>query len=312
MRWSQPLSQGPPPIPRFGHTMTLCGSKAIVYGGSSGAIHLSLNDHLAVLDLETMTWSSIVPAGVPPKPIHYHSGVVHGSKIYFYGGVKKCPGIFVLDMNSIDMLRIRNFQEAREFVQKKIDDSCLRVDVLLQREAQIEDMPVMNETVNFVRQNITLALAEMKKQLHVLIDEEAQFSVRTKNQWAKLEEAQALFEDQKTKMTVISHQQQSKVRLNIGGQRYETSMATLVKDGETMLAAMFSGLYCLPQDPVDNSFFIDRDGTHFRYILNYLRDGSFNAPTEPHLLRELLQEAEFYQIKGLIKLLRELTNSDED
>jgi len=173
-------------------------------------------------------------------------------------------------------------------------------------------MPVLNWTVNFVRQNVTLALAEMKRQLNVLIDEEAQFSQRIKTQWTKLEEAQARFEDQKTQMTVITFQQQSKVRLNIGGQRYETSMATLVKDGESMLAAMFSGLYCLPQDSGDNSYFIDRDGTHFRYILNYLRDGSFNAPTEPHLLRELLQEAEFYQIKGLIKLLRELTNYDEE
>lgn len=60
------------------------------------------------------------------------------------------------------------------------------------------------------------------------------------------------------------------VKLNIGGTRYETSVATLAKDGESMLAAMFSGLYGLSPDPEDGSIFIDRDGTHFRYILKYI------------------------------------------
>ena len=67
----------------------------------------------------------------------------------------------------------------------------------------------------------------------------------------------------------------SKVKLNIGGIRYETSVTTLVKDGQSMLAAMFSGLYPLSPDPDDGSIFIDRDGTHFRYILKYVPLSSF-------------------------------------
>lgn len=48
MRWNQPLLQGPPPVPRFGHTMTLCGSKAIIFGGSYGTHEMQGID---VLDL---------------------------------------------------------------------------------------------------------------------------------------------------------------------------------------------------------------------------------------------------------------------
>lgn len=51
MRWSQPLLQGPMPVPRFGQTMTLVGSKVVVFGGSSGATNLLTNDHVAILDL---------------------------------------------------------------------------------------------------------------------------------------------------------------------------------------------------------------------------------------------------------------------
>ena len=38
-----------------------------------------------------------------------------------------------------------------------------------------------------------------------------------------------------------------------------------------MLAAMFSGRHELDTDS-EGRYFIDRDGTYFKYILNYLRD----------------------------------------
>ena len=47
-----------------------------------------------------------------------------------------------------------------------------------------------------------------------------------------------------------------------------------------MLAVMFSGRHQLKRES-DGSYFIDRDGTHFRYILNYLRDGGFKPGTLP-------------------------------
>ena len=46
-----------------------------------------------------------------------------------------------------------------------------------------------------------------------------------------------------------------------------------------MLAAMFSGRHNANKGG-DGRYFIDRDGTHFRYILNYLRDGNTYIPVD--------------------------------
>ena len=70
-----------------------------------------------------------------------------------------------------------------------------------------------------------------------------------------------------------------------------------------MLHAMFSGKFdSKPSE--DGSYFIDRDGTHFRYILNYLRTGQLVVPEDNIVRRELLTEAEFYQVEGIINELK--------
>ena len=62
----------------------------------------------------------------------------------------------------------------------------------------------------------------------------------------------------------------STIKLNVVGQHFTTSLQTLTKDPGSMLHAMFSGRF--DTKPAEGgSYFIDRDGTHFRYILNYLR-----------------------------------------
>ena len=89
------------------------------------------------------------------------------------------------------------------------------------------------------------------------------------------------------------------VNLNIGGHHFTTSVQTLTKDSNSMLAAMFSGRFEL-KPCEDGAFFIDRDGTHFRYILNYLRTGKLTLPENATFLKELLEEVEYYQIQGMI------------
>ena len=95
----------------------------------------------------------------------------------------------------------------------------------------------------------------------------------------------------------------STVNLNVGGHCFKTSVQTLTKDSNTMLAAMFSGKFEM-KPCEDGAFFIDRDGTHFRFILNYLRTGKLTLPEGATFLKELLEEAEFYQIQGIIDELR--------
>ena len=93
------------------------------------------------------------------------------------------------------------------------------------------------------------------------------------------------------------------LKLNIGGQLFTTSLETIKKDPGSMFHAMFSGRFdAKPAE--DGSYFIDRDGTHFRYILNYLRTAQLVVPEDKIVRKELLNEAEFYQVKGIIDQLR--------
>ena len=61
----------------------------------------------------------------------------------------------------------------------------------------------------------------------------------------------------------------------------------------------------------DGSVFIDRDGRHFHHVLNYLRDPkAFLPPTAQEDVAELLKEAHFYQLKGLVALLTQTGASE--
>jgi len=74
----------------------------------------------------------------------------------------------------------------------------------------------------------------------------------------------------------------------------------------SMLHAMFSGRFDTKASE-DGSYFIDRDGTHFRYILNYLRTGQLIVPKDEIIREELLAEAEFYQVEGIIEQLKDVS-----
>jgi hypothetical protein len=99
-------------------------------------------------------------------------------------------------------------------------------------------------------------------------------------------------------------QQDDVITLNVGGTLFSTTRSTLMRDSECMLARMFSKQQqmSLTRDSAGNVF-IDRDGTHFRHILNYLRCGALpNLP--PEARKELILEADFYQISGLVEALQ--------
>ena len=93
------------------------------------------------------------------------------------------------------------------------------------------------------------------------------------------------------------------VKLNVGGQHFTTSLQTLTRDPNSMLAAMFSGRHEV-QTTEDGSFFIDRDGTYFRFLLNYLRNGELILPDGATFLKELEAEAKFYQLQGILDELK--------
>ncbi|TDG98285.1 hypothetical protein EPR50_G00216830 [Perca flavescens] len=94
------------------------------------------------------------------------------------------------------------------------------------------------------------------------------------------------------------------VRLNVGGTVFLTTRQTLLKEQTSFLYRL-----CQQQDlhsDTDDSgaYVIDRDPTYFGPILNYLRHGKLVYNKE--LAEEgVLEEAEFYNITPLIKLVKE-------
>jgi hypothetical protein len=116
------------------------------------------------------------------------------------------------------------------------------------------------------------------------------------------------FKDEIAHMEEVNKIQESKVKLDIGGQIHTTSLQTLRRDPDSMLAAMFSGRHELHQE-ADGSYFVDRDGTYFRYVLNFLRDGTIETGTLPskvYALREILREAKYFQLSGLVQFLEDI------
>jgi hypothetical protein len=86
----------------------------------------------------------------------------------------------------------------------------------------------------------------------------------------------------------------NRVKLNVGGTRFETTLATLQAQPESMLGTMFSGHAGIhvPTDE-DGFVFIDRSGTHFGAILYYLRTGALIMPAEPSGRQALRLELPF-------------------
>ena len=157
-------------------------------------------------------------------------------------------------------------------------------------------------------------LSEKDQQLTILQEELESERENLCNQKDKLARekqellrAKAKFAEEIKVLEKINKIQGSKVTLDVGGHRYTSSILTLTMEKDSMLEAMFGGRHTLTKE-ADGSYFIDRDGTYFRYILNYLRDGRFKQGTLPKdegILNELLTEAEYYSLSGLEKLLQD-------
>ena len=111
------------------------------------------------------------------------------------------------------------------------------------------------------------------------------------------------FEVEKRVMSSVQEFSATRIKLDVGGQYFSASLEALRRVPGSMLAAMFSGRYQTTAGD-DGAYFIDRDGTHFRYILNYLRTGAVSAPSDPVAKAELATEADYYCLGALACALR--------
>ncbi|XP_033284957.1 BTB/POZ domain-containing protein KCTD5 isoform X1 [Orcinus orca] len=95
------------------------------------------------------------------------------------------------------------------------------------------------------------------------------------------------------------------VRLNVGGTYFLTTRQTLCRDPKSFLYRLCQADPDLDSDKDETgAYLIDRDPTYFGPVLNYLRHGKLVINKD--LAEEgVLEEAEFYNITSLIKLVKD-------
>ncbi|CAO3585905.1 unnamed protein product [Absidia cylindrospora] len=186
-------------------------------------------------------------------------------------------------------------------------------------EDYLPEWQMLSESYKSQKQDLHKRIKNQLDDLQALEDRfdklSADFHRKVENAYTQLADGLAEWQDdldlekssldrEKEMMQHIRKTQDEKVKLNVGGQLFQTSLSTLRRDPNSTLAAMFDGHQCIKPDETDGSYFIDRDGTYFRLVLNYLRD--LKVPSsirdDPKIMDELMQEARHYQIKGLLKL----------
>ncbi|XP_029922573.1 BTB/POZ domain-containing adapter for CUL3-mediated RhoA degradation protein 2 [Myripristis murdjan] len=100
------------------------------------------------------------------------------------------------------------------------------------------------------------------------------------------------------------------VRLNVGGTLFYTTLQVLTRQN-SMLKAMFSGKKEVFTDR-EGWILIDRSGKHFGTILGYLREGTVTLPKGRQAVLELLAEAKYYVIQGLVELCQNSLQEDKE
>ncbi|XP_074045132.1 BTB/POZ domain-containing adapter for CUL3-mediated RhoA degradation protein 2 isoform X2 [Macrotis lagotis] len=100
------------------------------------------------------------------------------------------------------------------------------------------------------------------------------------------------------------------IQLNVGGSLYYTTVRVLTRH-DTMLKAMFSGRMEVLTDK-EGWILIDRCGKHFGTILNYLRDDTITLPQNRQEIQELMAEAKYYLIQGLVDMCQAALQDKKD
>ncbi|XP_071112023.1 uncharacterized protein [Haliotis cracherodii] len=203
-------------------------------------------------------------------------------------------------------------KEVQFLVKTKRDEVCQDVEKLI--KDKITDAEKLEQDVGKAKAELGVQEKRFKEREKDLDEREHDLNVKVDKfkrgltdylmQRKKLEEELKRIEEQ----NIFTD---TKVELNVGGSKYTTSTITLTKEPDSLLALMFSGRHHVQKD-ADGSYFIDRDGTNFRHILNYMRDGMRSIDSlrnQTALLQEILVEADFFRLSGLSQAINAMRSS---
>lgn len=99
------------------------------------------------------------------------------------------------------------------------------------------------------------------------------------------------------------------VTLNVGGQIFTTTRATLMNEPNSMLAKMFSPAESWSSiTDSTGAFLFDRSPVYFEPILNYLRHGQLILDNGANP-QGVLEEAKFFGISGILEQLEEMAKA---
>jgi len=182
----------------------------------------------------------------------------------------------------------------------------------------------LNTNVTTAMSSLALAApADIEQRLQQLILKEAELK-KTEKKVAKkirvlketeerLREAQARWEQMEKRMAANAARVDHLVNLNVGGQHFTTTRATLLQHKGSYFEAMLTSNY--NQRDANGEYFIDCDPTYFGLVLDFLRQGQLNPLQLKTFDADKLHEAfQFFHIEVPLHKRRKLTNSmvDED
>jgi len=146
-------------------------------------------------------------------------------------------------------------------------------------------------------------LPEIQEKLVLALAEERIRLLELKKEVDTLKKSWESFQSNSSNLQI---QFPNKIKLDIGGKCFTTTLNTLTIVGGSFFSGMFSGKFPVQVDS-NGSYFVDRDPELFPYILNFLRG---IVPDVKNITkRELIalkQEAIFFQIEELKNWIEEL------
>ncbi|KAM7526845.1 hypothetical protein LguiA_016747 [Lonicera macranthoides] len=93
-------TSGKVPVARGGQSVSLVGSRLVMFGGEDR--HGSTLNDVHVLDLDTMTWTVVETTQAPPAPRFDHAAAVHAERyLLIFGGCSH--SIFFNDLHLLDL-----------------------------------------------------------------------------------------------------------------------------------------------------------------------------------------------------------------
>ena len=197
---------------------------------------------------------------------------------------------------------VENDYKKREVELKRAQDELAERQKAFNDE-MIEERRKLQEAKSSHEQSLREATAKHEQALKAAADKHNKKTLLERESLKK--EALQLQEAQRLGSEIVNKQEP--VSVEVGGEKFRTELRTLAMCQGSVFPKLVEVLHERedPRSKRDPSIFIDRDGTHFRFILNYLRQGKevmkWSAMRNPDrcTLDEILDEARYYKISGL-------------